>query len=186
MGKYRVRDLFKVPNLLSLMRIPLAILFPIFVFDKTFVFVIMAIAGLSDMFDGWYARRFNQITAIGALVDPITDKLFVLSVAFTLVLYGHISLVHVLMLGTREIGELPLVLFLSYVRYIRLVPMDQPKANVMGKFTTFLQFIAVASVLFLNSFSQLLFWLTAIVGVLSAGSYWWRTFYGKRLHWIII
>jgi cardiolipin synthase len=186
MSKYRVRDLLMIPSLLSLMRIPLAVLFPIVIFDKTFAFVIMVIAGLSDIFDGWYARRFNQITAIGTLIDPITDKFFVLSVAFTLVLNGDISFLHILMLGAREVGELPLVLYLSYIRYIRLVPMDQPKANIMGKFTTLIQFAAVTSVLFFHILSPLLFCLAAVIGIIAAGSYWWRTFYGKRLHWIII
>ena len=110
MGRYDIRDLVRVPGLLSLSRIPLAVAFALVVDHPSLAFCILVAAGLTDVLDGWYARRFRQVTATGAALDPVTDKLFVMTVAIALVVTGHLSVVAVFLLSTREIGELPLVL----------------------------------------------------------------------------
>ena len=69
------------------------------------------LVGMSDVLDGWYARHFRQVTPTGCVVDPITDKLFVLTIAITLVTTAKLSVGAVVLLSTRELGELPLVLW---------------------------------------------------------------------------
>jgi CDP-diacylglycerol--glycerol-3-phosphate 3-phosphatidyltransferase/cardiolipin synthase len=70
MGLYRARDLVRVPGLLTLMRVPLAAAFP-FVLGRPLVALgVLAAAGLSDVLDGWYARRFGQVTPTGTALDP--------------------------------------------------------------------------------------------------------------------
>jgi phosphatidylglycerophosphate synthase len=80
MGAYRARDLLRVPSLLSLARLPLAAAFVLLVDRPPVLVLVLVAAGVTDVLDGWYARRFDQVTATGAVVDPITDKLFVLTV----------------------------------------------------------------------------------------------------------
>lgn len=66
-----------VPNALSVMRILLIVPFVVFfVNDKIWQAALMlVISGLSDMFDGMIARKFNQFTELGQMLDPLSDKL---------------------------------------------------------------------------------------------------------------
>ena len=81
---------FNVPNALTLLRL---LLIPVFIWlmftdrmmPALFVFVF---ASLTDIADGWIARRYNLITDFGKLFDPLADKLMVLSVMSALALKG--------------------------------------------------------------------------------------------------
>ncbi|MEZ4302925.1 MAG: CDP-alcohol phosphatidyltransferase family protein, partial [Polyangiaceae bacterium] len=174
MGLFRARDLLLPPSLLSLARLPLAAAFP-FVHGRPWLaFAVLVTAGFSDVLDGWWARRHHQATSTGALVDPITDKIFVLTVVITLVVAGDLDLVSVLLLSTRELGELPLVLWLSIDRAARTKRKDHPRANLPGKLATALQFAAVTAALFHLSWTPVLVYTTAVAGAVAAAVYWAR------------
>lgn len=88
--KETLKDLFSnwktVPNLLSFLRI---IMVPIFavLFCKGYYgwsVLVLALSGLSDFFDGKIARRFNQISALGKILDPLADKLTQITIAIVL------------------------------------------------------------------------------------------------------
>jgi cardiolipin synthase len=173
MGFYRARDLLLPPSLVSFLRVPLAAAFPL-VHDRPWLaFGVLAASGLSDVLDGWWARRFKQATAIGAVVDPITDKVFVLTVVATLVRAGDLSPAAVVLLSTREIGELPLVVWLSLSATARRRRKDH-KANLPGKAATALQFATVVAALFHARWTPVLIGITAVAGVVAAASYWRR------------
>jgi len=174
MGRYHARDLVRVPGLLSLARLPLAAAFPFVVGRPLLAFGVLLAAGLSDLLDGWYARRFNQVTATGAALDPVTDKLFVLTVAATLVATGQLTARAVLLLSTREVGELPLVLWLASSRAARRARAGQASANAAGKVATALQFASVAAILLGAPHAGLWVGTTAIAGAAAALSYWRR------------
>lgn len=72
---------WSIPNLLTITRIFLVPFFIIMVIEKRFApaLVALAIAGISDALDGFIARYFNQRTQLGAYLDPIADKLLMLS-----------------------------------------------------------------------------------------------------------
>jgi cardiolipin synthase len=174
MGLYRARDLVRVPGLLSLSRVPLAAVFPL-VLGRPFVaLLVLATAGLSDVLDGWYARRFGQVTPTGTALDPVTDKLFVTTVAVSLVVGGYLSVLDVVLLSTREIGELPLVAWLAFDREARTRRTDHPSANVPGKLATALQFGTATAALLRMPHLDWLIDAAAVVGVLAAASYWAR------------
>ncbi|MFO0588302.1 MAG: CDP-alcohol phosphatidyltransferase family protein [Polyangiaceae bacterium] len=172
MGLYRARDLLLPPSLISFVRLPLAAVFPFVHARPWLAFGVMVASGFSDVLDGFWARRFGQATATGAVVDPITDKVFVLTVAFTLVRAGDLSLGSVLLLSTREIGELPLVIWLSIDRAARKRKREHAKANVPGKLATALQFAAVTAALFHAPQTQWLVGATAAMGTVAAIAYW--------------
>src|SRR5579872_9787 len=180
MGRYRARDLIGVPGLLSLSRIPLAAAFPFVVGRPALALALLAGAGLTDVVDGWYARRFREVTATGAALDPLTDKLFVLTVAITMIVTGQITVVSVLMLSTREIGEIPLVLWLALSERARRERTEAPSANVLGKVATALQFASVSVALFHLSRPDLWVDCTAIAGAAAALMYWRRALRSAR------
>jgi cardiolipin synthase len=173
-GRYRWKDAFLVPGLLSLARVPLAVVFP-FVVERTYwAFAVLVLAGVSDVLDGYAARRLGQATPTGAALDPVTDKLFVLTVAGTLVATDHFSLLTVLLLSTRELLELPLVVWFAVSPKARSARAEKPSANAFGKLATVLQFAAVCAALLGSSTSGLWIGATAVTGVIAALSYWKR------------
>lgn len=72
-----------IPNLLSVIRIALIPVFAVLFNngDYAWAVLVLAISGLTDFFDGKIARKFNQISAMGKLLDPIADKLTQITIA---------------------------------------------------------------------------------------------------------
>lgn len=68
-----------IPNLLSLSRIPLAILLCLGIAQQWWLlaFITFALAAITDWLDGWWARRFKQFSPIGRSLDPLTDKVLI-------------------------------------------------------------------------------------------------------------
>lgn len=123
-----MKDLFKgcwtIPNLLSFIRI---LLIPVFAYlyyndMKIEAVAVLAASGLSDMFDGKIARRFNQISALGKILDPVADKLTQITIAVMLFLdfksadnkminaFGWVFLVFLIKEGVMIIGGLVMLL----------------------------------------------------------------------------
>lgn len=174
MGRFRTRDLFLVPGLLSLARVPLAAAFPFVVHVPAAALAVIAAGALTDVLDGWLARRLDQVTPTGAVVDGITDKLFVGSIAVTLVASGLVDLPTAVLLATREVGELPLVLWLALSRKARRLQASDSTANAYGKITTALQLAVVGAVLLGSPHVRALAMITAIAGIVAAAAYWQR------------
>ncbi len=181
MGRYRARDLLLLPSLLSLARLPLAAAFVWLIDEPVAALAVLVAAGLTDVLDGWYARRFGQVTDTGTVVDPISDKLFVLTVVLTLLATGKMTLLEVLLLGARDIGELPLVVWLSASRRARQNRKEQPSANVPGKIATTLQFVAVVTALIAPAQRGVAVVVAALAGAVAAVSYWLRALRDRRV-----
>jgi cardiolipin synthase (CMP-forming) len=179
-GRYHARDLLRVPGLLSLSRIPLAIAFPFVAGRPVVAFGVLIGAGVTDLLDGWYARRFNQVTATGAALDPVTDKLFVLTVAITLVVTKELSVMSILLLSAREIGELPLVLWLALSRDARSTQAEPLSTNEAGKVVTALQFATVGVVLVHVGHQAAWVGTTALAGAVASLMYWRRAVRSRR------
>ncbi len=172
--RYRVRDLWLAPSLLSLLRLPLSVCFVLTVDSPWAALAVLTLAGVSDLADGFVARRYGLATATGAALDGVTDKVFVLVVATTLVVTERLSLPSALLLGTRELGEAPLVVWFALNPKARARRAAHPKANVLGKLATVLQFGTVAVALFGAAGVGALTIVTAVAGVVAAVSYWRR------------
>jgi phosphatidylglycerophosphate synthase len=95
-------ELRRLPNVLSLSRVLLAVLFvPA---GRGGRIALVCLAGATDFLDGWVARRTHTTTRWGALVDPIADRLFVLVAIVTYVLNGELSVGESLLLLSRDIA----------------------------------------------------------------------------------
>ncbi|MGZ3419906.1 MAG: CDP-alcohol phosphatidyltransferase family protein [Polyangiales bacterium] len=180
MGLYRARDLLLVPSLISLARIPLGVAFALTVDSPKIALSLIALSGMSDVADGWWARRTGQVTATGAAVDPVTDKWFVLCVVLALVSRGSLSWFSLALLSTREIGEFPLVVWFAVSHRARKARVEAPMANVPGKLATALQFVAITMALFRTPYVHEVVYVTAFAGVLAAISYWRRALRADR------
>ncbi|HSK24547.1 MAG TPA: CDP-alcohol phosphatidyltransferase family protein [Egicoccus sp.] len=106
-GEPRVasRRILTVPNLISFAR--LAIL-PVVYLDLTSgrllrAFVLLAVFTSSDWFDGYFARRLDQVTELGKLLDPISDRVLFVVVGVAFVVSGLLPLWVVLALVARDV-----------------------------------------------------------------------------------
>ena len=104
------------PNILSLIRIILTPLFIIFLFDdfkmaKVFALLVFAIAAITDAYDGHLARKYNQITPEGKFLDPLADKILVLSAFIS---FAFINIIDFWMVGIIIFRDL----FVTGLRFI--------------------------------------------------------------------
>jgi cardiolipin synthase len=86
------QELRSIPNMLSILRL---VLVPVFLWlllnDHMFwALFVLAFAGASDWLDGYIARRFNQITELGRVLDPAADRLYIFASLIGLVINGNI------------------------------------------------------------------------------------------------
>jgi phosphatidylglycerophosphate synthase len=135
---------------------------------------LLVAAALSDVLDGWYARRFHQQTITGAALDGAMDKLFALSVLVTLVHNRSLSLLEAFVLSTREFGE-GLILGLSLVFRTRATDSAR-SANVLGKVATGLQFATAVFVILGQGPRTMCLYATGLCGALAAIGYGVREF----------
>ncbi len=77
-----VKRNFTIPNLLTLLRIAIIIPMSKFILTENYIMagVLLSVSAVSDMLDGIIARKFNQITQLGKMLDPVADKLTLIAV----------------------------------------------------------------------------------------------------------
>ena len=156
-----------VPNLLSFGRLVLGLAFPWI--DPTWrVWAVLAGAA-SDGFDGIISRKLHATSTTGRILDPIADKVFVISVLFTLVLDDTLKLWQVALVGTRDLAVLAGASFLvatqGWTATKRLPP------SWLGKITTAAQFAFLLTVLYYQKMILAVFVPAAAVSVLAGVDY---------------
>ncbi len=140
-----MKGLFKgcltVPNLLSVIRIILVPFFAYFYMNGKVAIsiVILVLSGLSDFFDGKIARKFNQISELGKLLDPVADKITQITLALLLYLsfakasdemLKAFSWVFLIFIGKEAF----MVIFSVFMLILNLRPCA---AEIFGKLATF-------------------------------------------------
>jgi CDP-diacylglycerol--glycerol-3-phosphate 3-phosphatidyltransferase/cardiolipin synthase len=174
MERLLARDLVSLPGLLSLVRAPLAAAFPFAMGEPLAALAVLAAAGLSDVLDGWVARRSGRASFTGAILDPVMDKLFVATVAVSMIITGHLSFGAVVLLGARDLLELPLVAWLALDPKVLRDRTGRVRANALGKAVTVVQFATVLAALVATQWVEGLVLASAALGVFAAATYWAR------------
>ena len=166
-----VREICNPPNLMSLARLPLAIAFPWVAGKPMIALAILALAGLTDVLDGWLARRSHHVSVVGQIIDPVADKAFALSVVVTLVVRGALPIWSAPILLARELVEAPLALIMLARRRERRLRVTRARANVVGKADTVVQFSALACAIGFKEILTPVLMVAAVTGVTAAVSY---------------
>lgn len=147
------RQWLALPNLLSLSRIPLGGLFwgalargPEHAVEP---FAVLALAGATDVLDGWVARRRwgAHPPGMGSWLDPICDKLFVGAVLAALYVQRRASLSLIAMIVARELLQLPMALVYRTNKTLRTWLDYDFRASALGKAATVAQFLAVSALI---------------------------------------
>jgi cardiolipin synthase len=170
--------IFTFANQLTLLRMGLAPLLVILVLSREmrWALAVFVVAGITDLLDGLIARMGHQQTTLGAMLDPVADKVLLTStfVALTWSSGLHVSIPVWLTVTTLSRDAI----ILTGVAIVNLTMGRRVfYPSLLGKLTTASQLITVGVVLLLNAFTlrmpglEWLFWLTLVLTVGSALHY---------------
>ena len=164
-----------IPNFISVSRIFLVplVVWAIISGRMQFAFVIFVLAGLSDALDGFIAKRFASQTELGAYLDPIADKLLLVSIYVVLGFFAHLPPWLVIAVVSRDVlivGAIMLSWILS--RPIAMQPLLVSKANTTSQLV--LASLVMGNLGFdigLEPIIEPLVWMTGALTLLSAAAY---------------
>jgi CDP-diacylglycerol--glycerol-3-phosphate 3-phosphatidyltransferase len=138
-------ELLNAPNLMTIGRVALI---PVFLAllayenrrNSFLAALVFALAALSDWFDGWLARVSNKVTTLGKFLDPLADKIIVLSALVMLVRLGRVPVWVVVVILARE-------LLISGLRTIAMSEGLLISASRGGKWKTSLQLSGIIALM---------------------------------------
>lgn len=121
----------------------------------------------SDALDGYIARKFNQVSDLGKFLDPLADKILVITILLALVAQNKASVVAVMLLVARE-------LIISGLRVNLALAGKVLEASLLAKTKTVLQILAVFMLILKLPMAALVLWLAVLLGYISGGAYLWQ------------
>lgn len=168
-------EVFNIPNLLSFLRIALVPVFLWFLLEEMFVsaITVLAVAGLTDFLDGFIARKLNQTTKLGKILDPVADRLYIFATLLALSVTGYVPWWLAGLVILRDLLMLVSMPILASLGY-RSLPV-----HYLGKASTFALLYSFPLLLMGKIFEEAAFiitplaWAFALWGV---ALYWWSGF----------
>ena len=173
--------MFNLPNSLTWMRIVLIPLFigvyflPLPVHEQNlYATAAFVIAALTDWLDGWLARKLGQMSAFGAFLDPVADKLMVAAALVVLIQLDRTNAVIAFIIIGREIAISALREWMARIGAAKSVAV-----SFVGKLKTTAQMIAIPLLLYHDDLlglpiavlGECLIWLAALLTLWSMGYY---------------
>lgn len=132
----------------------------------TFIFIL---AGITDILDGYIARKYNMVTRWGIVCDPLADKLMLLSVLFALTHSGYLPVWVIIVVAGKEAFMALGAAFLYFIRDKTLIA-----ANKTGKIATVLFYLSIVALIFEMPFSSFLITVSVCVTVIALIRYAWN------------
>lgn len=168
-------EVLNIPNFLSFLRIALVPVFLWLLLEEMFVtaITVLAIAGLTDFLDGYLARKLNQTTKLGKMLDPVADRLYIFATLLALSATGYVPWWLAGLVILRDVLMLISLPVLASVGH-RSLPV-----HYLGKASTFALLYAFPLLLMGKIFTEAAFvitplaWAFALWGV---ALYWWSGF----------
>jgi CDP-diacylglycerol--glycerol-3-phosphate 3-phosphatidyltransferase len=165
-----------LPNLLSLARVPLGGLFWLTLDGQRGLiisFVVLCAAALTDVLDGYVARRrkADGPTGVGSWLDPICDKIFVTLVLAAIYFERRPPLWLLALIMSRELIQLPMSALYRFSPALQHWVHYDFRASALGKAATVMQFLAVGALLLDSPVVTTLAWVTLGVGLAAIADY---------------
>lgn len=158
------KEIKLIPNIISIFRflliIPLFIVFLEFnesSYRNDLLIGLIILAFLSDISDGYIARKYNQISDLGKIIDPLADKLLVATLIIFMYLFRMLPSIYMLIIVLRDI-----LILISGI-YIKIKYNIILQSDYVGKATVFLIGLTLLSTL---GFSQN-YWITFYLYIVS-------------------
>ncbi|MCU1560644.1 CDP-diacylglycerol--glycerol-3-phosphate 3-phosphatidyltransferase [Mycetocola sp.] len=161
-----------VPNILSFLRLALVPVFLVLLVEgeDLAALAVLALSGFTDFLDGYLARRLNQVSKLGQLLDPAADRLYILAALLGLGWRDLIPLWLVVVIIARDVMLIALAAWLAKIGHGAF------PVNWVGKWATACLFVGLPLLMLAAAFPA-----TAvvtqpvglIVAILGAALYWW-------------
>jgi len=167
-----------LPNILAAFRIALAHLMIWFMVDQDnslfngwhtswldyFAALIFVIASVTDFFDGFVARQWNQMTKLGAIIDPLADKMLMLAGFLGLLVIDRASALAVFLILSREF-------FITGLRVMAVQEGKNVASSMAGKVKTVVQMIAIGFLIMNWPYATALLWVAVALTMYSGYEY---------------
>jgi len=155
--------LYTLPNTISLSRVVLALAF-VLVSEPWDRIALIAVAGFTDIIDGWLARREKSESSAGALLDPLADRVFVLVAISTYLIEGRLTTGQYFIFLTRDLA--------TAVGFVvaKIIPTLRPavfRARMLGKIVTVVQLITLTAIIVVPELTNALVITIGIVSIAS-------------------
>jgi cardiolipin synthase len=166
------QELKSIPNMLSILRLLLVPVFLLLLVNDRFLWAlaVLAFASFTDWLDGQIARRFNQVTQLGKLLDPSADRLFILATLIGLTWHGIIPSWFALVIVLRD------VLLLIGLPVLRRLGYKSLPVHFVGKAGTFALLYALPLLLMADVWVEASWLIQPIAWAFA----WW----GIALYWL--
>jgi CDP-diacylglycerol---glycerol-3-phosphate 3-phosphatidyltransferase len=169
---------FNLPNTLATARIFMAPLMLWFMIDQNnplfngwheswfnyFAGLIFVLASVTDFFDGYIARSWDQITKLGSILDPLADKMLMLAGLLGLIALDRANVFAVFLILSREF-------FITGLRVVAVAEGKSVAATMAGKIKTVVQMIAIGFLIMQWPFGTTLLWLAVAITLYSGYEY---------------
>ena len=148
-----MKNIFTIPNIISLFRLILIPLFVITYFDKSetdyylWSVIIVIVSGISDILDGFIARKFKMVSDLGKVLDPIADKLTQVVVILSLAINHPILFPMFIVLFVKEL----LTLFAA--AHILANGVKPISSKWFGKLSTVVIFLTMVYTIFIDLYA---------------------------------
>src|SRR3954462_14131498 len=162
-------SLRSVPNIVSLSRVILAVAFVMARDADARIWIVFA-AAVTDMLDGWLARRAGLTSRFGALIDPFADRVFVLVAVASFVYEGSMTTLQYFIMIFRDLMTAIGFLVAKSVSWLRPVEF---RARWSGKAVTALQMVTFVAVLKFPDYVSALIWAVGALSLYSVIDYTW-------------
>lgn len=171
------RDIWTTPNILSIIRVGVVPFFILLLYSPNDVLsfiaaVLFLIVSLTDWFDGYLARRYGVPSRLGRFLDPLADKLLIVTCLIMLIPLGRIPAWMVALIVGREIA-------ITGLRGIAIVEGIVIETSRWGKYKTLFQIAAGTSLILyypfwginFSSIGYILLWVALVLTLWSGGVY---------------
>lgn len=141
------KDNFNLPNILSFTRIIIIIPFVLYFLNDDYLLsaAMLALSGLSDMLDGVIARKLDQITQLGKILDPVADKLTLTAVVICMGIKFPEIFILVVILSVKDLS------MLLAGSYLLKKGIEPPAAKWYGKLATVFFYVSVIIIVALKA-----------------------------------
>lgn len=168
--------IINLPNFLALLRVFMAPLMYLFLVNRGlfegvhvswldyFAALIFVLASATDFFDGFIARQWNQKTTLGAVLDPLADKMLTLAAFLGLMLIGRANPWAIYLIMTREF-------FITGLRVMAVSESKNIEATMAGKVKTVSQMFAIGFLIMDWPFANALLWIAVALTLYSGYEY---------------
>lgn len=134
----------QLPNTITLARLFMVPVLILILKDENYrlALLVFLVAGISDALDGYIAKKFNFVSHFGAVLDPVADKLLLVSAYIMLTIIGHVPFWLVLAVVSRD-----LFIVGGYMVVTSLMGAITMNPSMLSKLNTFMQIILVIAIL---------------------------------------